>query len=377
MKRVLPDNKPSLDYTLWEGLNDKNATLRVIPEQKKWLTSIDTGASHQSDLWAAEGRKRSQIDDTIVFDFISLSSLFTAWFDELKFNHEDLQNRIDNIIENIPGGKFYFDGHRQSLLDINWTVLGRVIGSAIANIASGEKWWSVKGSDALTTHRFWSELKRLQKGDSYDAELDARHNAHYSKGIDKDVWLQIGDFFRQTKTSFDPDSEVLRSINHRPSSPFFRENHRPHRIYPNPLALLHQSTFFTKRMGDEDPKGLADDHGKITLQILGDAIKSLRKKQDENRFAHFAIKIHGLCAFHIVRTDIMQQKIGLHLFSNLVAKKMTRDVGGTNVPDLAKQLKTSFSLARVLSILSDKDHKIIDWSTAEKETVDEFVNSIS
>ncbi|MGY8703926.1 MAG: hypothetical protein ACKVGY_06290, partial [Candidatus Poseidoniales archaeon] len=92
---------------------------------------------------------------------------------------------------------------------------------------------------------------------------------------------------------------------------------------------------YAERKGDEDPGELANDHGKITLQILGDAIKSLRG-QDEDRFARFAIKIHGLCAFHIVRTDIMQQKIGLHLFSNLVAKKMTRDVGGTNVPDIAK-----------------------------------------
>ena len=73
----------------------------------------------------------------------------------------------------------------------------------------------------------------------------------------------------------------------------------------------------------------------------------------------------------------MQQKIGLHLFSNLVAKKMTRDVGGTNVPDIAKQLKTGFSLARVLSIMADKDHKIIDWSTAEKEIVDEIVKDLS
>jgi hypothetical protein len=133
---------------------------------------------------------------------------------------------------------------------------------------------------------------------------------------------------------------------------------------------------YAKRKGDEDPGELANDHGKITLQILGEAIKGLRG-QDADRFARFAIKIHGLCAFHIVRTDTMQQKIGLHLFSNLVSKRTTRDVGGTNVPDIAKQLKTGFSLARVLSILADKNHKIIDWSTAEKETVDEIVNELS
>jgi hypothetical protein len=376
MKRVLPDFKPSLDYALWEGLSVVNATQKVIAKQRKWLSSIDRGASHESDLWIAEGRDRGQIDNTKVFDFISLSSTLDSWFDEVKFNRVDLQNRIDAIIGKIEGGAFYFDGQHPSLIEINWTVLGRVIGSAVANLGSREKWWFVKGNDALTTHRFWSELKRLQVGDAYDAARDARHNSHYSKGIDHEVWQGMGDFFRQRKTSFDPDSEMLRSTSHRPSSPFWRENHRPHRIYPNPLALLHQSLMYAKRRGDEDPGELANDHGKITLQILGEAIKSLRG-HDEDRFARFAIKIHGLCAFHIVRTDTMQQKIGLHLFSNLVAKKMTRDVGGTNVPDIAKQLKTGFSLARVLSIMADKDHKIIDWSTAEKEIVDEIVKDLS
>jgi hypothetical protein len=376
MKRVLPDSKPSLDYTLWGRLKTASATQRVIPDQRNWLASIDRGASHESELWAVEGRNRSQIDDTKVFDFISLSNTLDGWFDEVQYNEENLQKRITAIIDKVEGGPFYFDGQHSSLLEINWTVLGRVIGSAVANYGSKEKWWAVKGNDALTTHRFWSELKRLQVGESYDSERDARHNSHYSKGIETDVWQGIGDFYRQRKTSFDPDSEMLRSTSHRPSSPFWRENHRPHRIYPNPLALMHQSLMYAKRRGDEDPGELANDHGKITLQILGEAIKGLRG-QDEDRFARFAIKIHGLCAFHIVRTDIMQQKIGLHLFSNLVAKRTTRDVGGTNVPDIAKQLKTGFSLARVLSIMADKNHKIIDWSTAEKETVDEIVNELS
>jgi len=375
MKRVLPDISPSLDYTLWKRLADSGAPESVIPDQRKWLSSIDTGHSNVSDLWTAEGRNRSQIDKTKVFDFISLSKLFDEWFDQVKLNPDDLQTRIDAIVEKVEGGRFFFEGQHPSLLEINWTVLGRVIGSAVANLGAGEGWF-VKGNDALTTATFWSELKRLQVGEGYDSERDARHNSHYSKGIEDDVWQGIGDFYRQRKTSFDPDSEMLRSTSHRPSSPFWKENHQPHRIYPNPLALMHQSLMYAERKGDEDPGELANDHGKITLQILGDAIKSLRG-QDEDRFARFAIKIHGLCAFHIVRTDIMQQKIGLHLFSNLVAKKMTRDVGGTNVPDIAKNLKTAFSLAKVLTILADKEHKIIDWYSVEKETVDEIVKDLT
>jgi hypothetical protein len=376
MKRVLPDSKPSLDYTLWERLKLTNANQRVTSDQRIWLTSIDRGASNESDLWSADGRERSDIDQAKVFDFISLSSTFNSWFDEVQFNEKDLEDRIIAIINKIEGGSFYFDGQHPSLLEINWTVLGRVIGSAVANYGAGENWWAIKGNDALTTHQFWSELKRIQVGEGYDSERDARHNSHYSKGIEKDVWQGIGDFYRQRKTSFDPDSELLRSTSHRPSSPFWRENHQPHRIYPNPLALMHQTLMYAKRRGDDDPGELANNHGKITLQILGEAIKSLRGK-DPDRFARFAIKIHGLCAFHIVRTEIVQQKIGLHLFSNLVAKRTTRGVGGINVPDVAKQLKTGFSLARVLSIMADKNHKIIDWSTAEKEIVDEIVNELS
>ena len=83
-----------------------------------------------------------------------------------------------------------------------------------------------------------------------------------------------------------------------------------------------------------------------------------------------------MCAFHIVRTDIIQQKIGLHLFSNLVARRIERKVGASNVPDIAKHLKTGFSLAKVLKILSDKNHKIIEWNSVEKEIVDNIVNGL-
>ena len=90
MKRVLPDISPSLDYTLWKRLADSGAPESVTPDQRKWLSSIDTGHSNVSDLWTAEGRNRSQIDKTKVFDFISLSKLFDEWFDQVKLNPDDL-----------------------------------------------------------------------------------------------------------------------------------------------------------------------------------------------------------------------------------------------------------------------------------------------
>lgn len=376
MKRVLPDRKPSLDYSLWKDITKEQVSNKVLPEQRRWLATIDRGFSHKSDLWNADGRNQSKEDETKVFDFISLSNLFDLWFDEIKFNRDSLQERVNQITEKFPGGKDYFEGHLDTLLEINWIVLGRVIGSAVANIGAGNSWWTTKGHDAYTTIIFWSQLKRDQVGESYEAERDAKHNDHYSQGISKEIWERTSSWFHDHH-AFDPGSELLRSTAHRASSPFWRENHRPHRTYPNPFALRHQQLIYTMRRVDIDPGELAQDHGKITLQLFGKAIKALRKQDDPDRFAKFAITVHGMCAYHIVRSDQHHQKIGLHLFSNLVAKKMTRGVGGTNVPDIAKQLKTGFSLARVLSILADKDHKVIDWSTAEKETVDKIVNELS
>ena len=376
MKRVLPDKKPTLDYSLWEKISQLQASSKVLPDQRRWLTTIDRGTSNKSDLWAANGRNRSKEDDTKVFDFVSLSNLFDLWFDEKKFNRENLQESVNQIVSKFPGGDQYFEGNQKTLLDINWIVLGRVIGSAIANVGAAKQWWNIKGHDAYTTILFWSQLKRDQVGDGYEAERDAKHNDHYSQGIAKEVWDATSHWFHDHH-AFDPDSELLRSTAHRASSPFWRENHRPHRSYPNPFALRHQQLLYSMRRADIDPGELAEDHGKLTLQLLGDALKGLKNTHDSERFAKFVVTVHGICAYHIVRSDQHYQKIGLHLFSNLVARKLSRGVNGSNVPDIAKQLKTGFSLARVLSIMADKNHKIIDWSTAEKETVDEIVNELS
>jgi hypothetical protein len=376
MKRVLPDRNPSLDYALWEKISRTKSSTKVLPEQRRWLTTIDRGSSQISDLWLADGRNQSKEDEIKVFDFVSLSNLFDLWFDEKKYNRENLQGKVNEFVEKFTGGSHYFEGELNTLLDINWIVLGRVIGSAIANIGSANGWWTTKGHDAYTTILFWSHLKRVQVGDTYDASRDAKHNDHYFQGISEEIWHQTSIWFHDHH-SFDPDSELLRSTAHRASSPFWRENHRPHKTYPNPFALRHQQLVYALRRADIDPGELAQDHGKITLQLLGKALKELKNIKDPDRFAKFVITIHGMCAYHIVRTNQHQQKIGLHLFSNLAARKISRGVNGSNVPDISKHLKTHFSLAKVLSIMADKEHKIIDWYSVEKETVDEIVKDLT
>jgi len=374
MKRVLPDNKPTLDYELWKSLTNPMIQYQAVQKSdRKWLSSIDRGFSQSSDLWVKEGRDRSKNDTTKVFDFISLSNLFESWFDELKFNKQDLADRIGQRITMIPGAGTYFEGEENTLLEINWIILGRVIGAAVANIGAAEKWWYQKGNDAHVALQFWSHLKRDVVGHRYDATVHANDFTILAQGIEGDNWKKTGDFYRQN--GFDPDSEILRSVGHRASSPFWQENHRPNRYYANPFAINHQKSLFAKFSGVEDPEELSKFHGSLTLGVLGDALKSLRG-DNPDRFANFAIKIHGMCAFHIVRTDIIQQKIGLHLFSNLVARKMSRDVGGSNVPDIAKNLKTGFGLAKVLNILADKNHKVIQWNSVEKEIVDKIVDGL-
>ena len=74
MKRVLPDNKPTLDYELWKNLTNPMIQYQAVQKSDRdWLASIDRGSSQSSDLWVKEGRDRSKNDTTKVFDFISLA----------------------------------------------------------------------------------------------------------------------------------------------------------------------------------------------------------------------------------------------------------------------------------------------------------------
>ena len=115
---------------------------------------------------------------------------------------------------------------------------------------------------------------------------------------------------------------------------------------------------------------LARSHGKRTMKLIEEAITELNR----GNTAGFAIRIHGICAAHVVRTSVMQQKIGLHLISNLGIRKETRLVGAQNVPDIAQYLKTGFHFGKVLHILQRS--KIIKWNCIEKDVVQAAVKKL-
>jgi len=377
MRRVLPDNMPTLDYELWRNIFGPPVRFELVKkDERQWLAGKEFLVSSEKSVeWMKEGRDRSRNDTTKVFDFISLSKFFDLWFDHKKYFKQDLDERIKKQISRIPGAELFFEGEMNTLLDLNWTILARVIGAAVANYGHTREYWGSTGLDAKDATKFWNDLKRQVAADDDNATINADDLALLAKGFDRTDWVKIGDQFRE-RGDFNPDSEILRSYGHRASSPFWHENHLQDRYYANPLAMKHHKLLFNKYRNMKNPGVHEDVQGQLTLEVLGDALWRLREVDDHDRFADFALKIHGMCAFHIVRTDHKQQKIGLHLFSNLVARKMSRDVGGSNVPDIAKSLKTGFGLAKVLLILSDKNHKIIEWNSVEKEIVDKIVDGL-
>ena len=95
MSRVLPFLRPTLDYELWRQVRGHAAI--VDKEMATYLAEIDRGDSAISDYWTEEGRSRSANDDSIVYDFIALSSIFDGWFDKLRLDRASLLEEIEKI----------------------------------------------------------------------------------------------------------------------------------------------------------------------------------------------------------------------------------------------------------------------------------------
>jgi hypothetical protein len=187
-------------------------------------------------------------------------------------------------------------------------------------------------------------------------------------GLPLAKWNKLVEFYNER--GYDPDTEVARSLDHLPSAPFRRCINTLHNdvMMPNPLAL-----FFRKQLhaafglvtGDENPEEIQDAHGKIVLErLLGPQIVDARKKDNHAKFILF---IHGMCAHHLMRGNVAQQKIGLHLVSMLGSRLKQRGVGGLNVPDLAYTLNSSFRFGLVLRIL--RDSKLVKWSYVDHTLV--------
>lgn len=356
MSRVLPFRRPTLDHELWEQV--QNERVAMTKEIAEYLALRDIGNSNESDYWTKDGRLYPENDNTVVYDFIALSYRFDDWFEKRRKDPDGLLEEIKEYIMGIDGAQSYFEGCEREWLELDFGVLGRAIGAAVANIGFSEGWWRFPGNDARLALRFWGEL--------------GRENPKMSRGegIPASEWDSLSRGFRER--NFDPNSEILRAFTHRPSSPFWQQSGHDGVVYfPNPIVIEHRKNLrnvyqASGPLVDE----IAKYHGRLTMKLIQKAIVQLTR----GNYAAFAVGINAVCAHHVMRTSVIQQKIGLHLICNLAVRKMTRSVGAQNVPDIA-EMGTGFNFGKVLNILFNS--KLIDWYTIEKSKVDEVLLKIS
>ena len=356
MSRVLPFKKPTWDYSLWNEVRSKAAS--ITEEDVEYLSSRDRGGSAKSNFWQKGGRRRNRDDSTKVIDFVGLSRDFDGWFTRVDLGRDGLLEEFQSKIANMKGADF-LQGFNEEWVEINWAVLGRAIGSAIANEGKRRRLrgWKASGGDARMNNDFWIEVSR---------ESDKLHG--YTT-ISSEAWEDLVEFYREH--GFDPGAEVVRSAGHRPSAPIFKGGSDRGPVYwMNPLTLQHRERMRMHFRGSDDGEEFARYHGELTFKALRDAMNSLKSGNE----VKFALIIHGICSHHINRTNLMQQKIGMHLVTNLAVRRMTRGVEAVDVAGIAQALATGFTFGKVLEILYKSG--IIEWYTVEASVVDEAISAL-
>ena len=369
MSRVLPFKKPSWDYELWQDVRSK--ALEISKSEKDYISTREAGGSRESVFWKKGGRAkttdgmrrmiRNSTSDgeegTFVYDFIGLSRSFNRWFDRVALDSSGLLEEIEKHIGYTKNAETMSD-FGEEWLSINWSIFGRAVGSAIANEGKRQKFWQASGADARMSNRFWMDMsEKNRKGPS---------GINY---VSSEDWNGLVEYFRER--DFDPSAEISRSAGHRPSAPIFKGGSSEGAVYSmNPLAEAHRKRTHGRFRGAKDPEEFALFHGELTFKAIRDAMNALKNGEE----VKFALFIHGLCAHHMMRTSITQQKIGMHLFSNLAMRRMMRGVEAVPVPDVAQELASGFSMGRVLQILYDAD--LIEWYTVEVKEVEEAISNL-
>ena len=350
MGRVVPFNRPSLDYSLWEYVKSK--AILMTSEDINHIAERDTvGYEDKDTYWSSEGRKSGLGN---VIDFVGLSSNFNN-LDQVPSLRESI---IDELERKATQKGFRrhmdFSKDEDAWLEVNWPILSKVVGAAIAGCGREQGFWRQSGKDAQQSHRFWSDVKRDSAWDKGTYVMD------YEK------WQKLVYRFRDKK--LDPSAAVLRGQAHPPSSPIFIEGNR---YFQNPITIDHRD-----RMGDawkavpdlDRTSALHQSHGYLTFEVIRKATNDL----SNGKIADFLWAMHGLCAFHVMREEgLTQQKIGMHFVSALAMRRITRGVGYLSVPDIVNSLKTGFGMGRVLKILHDAG--MIDWYTVDVEIVQEAI----
>ena len=412
MSRIIPKDKKSLDRALWEAISGAGATginintlYPEIPDHWYWLGNKDKGrgvhhsTSDKSQLFTPSGREQYDGNTTMVIDFIGLPTSMISWFQYISSNTNqavlltELTQRISTLPTELKqggvdlpnGGTLAVD---DSWLELNWEVLGRILGSAIIQYGKQHGMWSKQQGKATTNSmQFWSELSDY--------------------AFTQKEWDELIQGSRDR--NIDPSIEIIRAIGHQVSAPFFinadLDGDGSNTYSANPLALYHRmkmqeilSTISTENLfetqwNDKDSREeyvvtlkngerrTFKDQSKASRMALSErswrkiygelVIKTFGHYLDElanGNVAEFVMGMHGMCAFHLDRSDEVQMKIGMQLFSNLAAGKTLRNVEMINVPDLAQDLASSLPLSQILKILWM--HGIIRWVTIEKGFVD-------
>jgi len=359
VSRILPFKRPTLDYSLWREISNKS--MNISEEEIKFIVPRDTTKSAQSKFWNGEGRSRTRNDPKLVIDFIGLNNkLARNWSTIKRLEGPNLLEKIEKKLRTYPGGDFLADrGIDETWLDIDWGLLGRVVGAALANEGARQGFWRQKGNDAKISNDFWLRIKD-------------KMNSSFGFGIiTSEDWLEEVGF--SIDRGLDPEAEITRGGGHGPTIPVYSSTLEDKLIYwINPLVLMHRNMMREIFSGKEaeDADEYAIFHGELTFSLIRKAIDVL----DQGNYAEFILMIHGMCAHHIMRTSLMQQKIGMHLITNLAIRDMTRDVVALPVPDLAQDLKTGFSFGRILSILYKS--KIIEWYTVDANIVHDAISEL-
>ena len=343
--RIIPFNHPSWDYSLWESI--KSQREKMQQEEMDYIALRDGTGSSNEDYWTTDGRSTSS---GRVIDFIGLSSNFDN-LDQAPNLRESIIEDFERRATRIGGRKLLdFSSNSDDWLEVNWPILAKVVGAAIASCGREQGFWRTSGKDARQSHKFWSEMKR-------EGTLDKSGKGTY---LEYENWQKLVEGFREHR--LDPSAAVLRGQSHPPSTPVIIEGNR---YFQNPIAIDHRVRMRGGWDTMEEQGPFHEYHGSLTFEVIRKATVSLSK----GKISDFLWCVHGLCAYHVMREEgLIQHKIGLHLVTNLAIRRMTRKVGCLPVPDIAKSLDTSFNLGPVLKILHDAG--LIDWYTVDVSIVE-------
>ena len=408
MTRIIPIKSKSLDFELWQRVKSTGTTnintVRGIQGHWYWIEQQDKGrgihhtTSDKSQLFDANGRDHFDGDSTSVVDFVGLPPTMISWFQYIsnetnrKVLIEDITEKVRKDIEknDEKARKEQLESLLSTInhtwLELNWEVLGRILGSAVVHYGKQHGMWNKKTGNTVTNSMdFWVNLPNS------------------SNSLSQPQWDDLIQTSREK--GIDPSIEIIRAIGHQISAPFFVDLDDGVNTYvANPLAIKHRDkmkmvfekihtgdlfdemfevktgkTKFTVHMKNGKSKDFYDRvkansfalkqrnwvniYGELIISTFGQYLEALGRGD----VAEFVLGVQGMCAFHLDRTDDEQMRLGMQLFTNLAVSRTLRNVEMINVPDLAKDLATRLPLSKVLRILWE--HGIVRWVTIEQRHI--------